>query len=466
LVLGACATKAAPPVVVVAAEIKAPPAEEIIRMANAAYASARSYEDTGEVTTAFSGDHPFTEVKTFSTAFVRAPRKFRFEFLKGHDPRASYVIWSDGIQTFSRWYIKPKPEAWGENLEFALSAAAGVSSRTSYVVPMLLLASRPSPPFKRAAAVGLEVIDGHACWRVSYVAAPEGGTYTIWIDRELHVIRQIAERDLLDTGTIVDSLTAYHPTLDRPIALTRLALPDVTDAEVVQSATGTWVGLSFARDGGTRIREVSPGSPAVAAGFQIDDVVTHIDGEPTSNGRAAGRKIARSRAGTTLTFRVLRGQGTMVELAVVVTKRPDPRTFSHDQLIDKPAPAFAADLVTGPDSAKLADLAGHVVIVDFWATWCKPCRRSMPKLAALYTKYSSQGLRVVGISDELSTNVRAFVADQKLPYTIGRDDGSMEHAYFVTGIPEVVVIDKQGVVRYVDVAGDLDDLDAVLAKLL
>ena len=464
LVLAACATKQG--ATLVATNGKTPTVDEILRLTQETYARAKAYEDSGEVTTVFSGDTPFTEIKTFATAFVRSPRLFRFEFLRDHDPKASYVIWSDGTQAFSRWYVKPKPESWGENLESALSAAAGVSSRTSYTVPKMLLDPERRPSQRdRAPTVGAEVIDGHACWRLSYVA-PEDYSYTIWVDRELHVIRRIAERSQLDTGTIVDKLTVYHPTLDRPILRTKLAMPDVTGAEEVLSATGAWVGISFARDGGTKIREVASGSPAVAAGLHVDDVVTHINGEPMSNGRVASRRVAKTKAGTALKFRVLRDQGATVELVVVVERRPDPITFSHDHLIDKPAPTFAADLVTGPDSAKLTDLAGHVVIVDFWATWCKPCRRTMPKLAALYTKYGAQGLRVVALTTEDAKPVREFVADQKIPYTIGHDDGSIQTAYFVQGIPELIVIDKAGVVRYVDVAGTLDDLDAAIAKLL
>ena len=65
----------------------------------------------------------------------------------------------------------------------------------------------------------------------------------------------------------------------------------------------------------------------------------------------------------------------------------------------RPAPAFVVESLDGNDMA-LADLKGKVVLVDFWATWCKPCLETMPKLQKLYNKYSGEAFEVLGVSIE------------------------------------------------------------------
>src|SRR5271154_6312562 len=69
-------------------------------------------------------------------------------------------------------------------------------------------------------------------------------------------------------------------------------------------------------------------------------------------------------------------------------------------LIGNPAPAFSLDSANGKGKVSMSGLAGKVVIVDFWATWCEPCKKSFPHLQDLNTKYKSSGLVVVGVSED------------------------------------------------------------------
>ena len=99
--------------------------------------------------------------------------------------------------------------------------------------------------------------------------------------------------------------------------------------------------------------------------------------------------------------------------------------------------------LSGPAVGKLADVRGHVAIVDFWATWCGPCAMAMPHLVELGHKYKD--LRIVGISDEDTADITKYVADHGIDYTIARDvDDVVTGHYLVTGLPTLVIIDKAG----------------------
>jgi peroxiredoxin len=93
----------------------------------------------------------------------------------------------------------------------------------------------------------------------------------------------------------------------------------------------------------------------------------------------------------------------------------------------------------------LHDLRGNVVLVNFWATWCPPCRKEMPDLNALYKQFSPRGLVILAISDEEMAEVKPFVEERKIAYPILLDPGSKVHkALAVEGIPRTLLYDRQG----------------------
>ena len=93
----------------------------------------------------------------------------------------------------------------------------------------------------------------------------------------------------------------------------------------------------------------------------------------------------------------------------------------------------------------LRDLRGKVVLVNFWATWCPPCRKEMPDLQALYDRYKDQGFVVVSISDEEAAKVQPFIAEQKITYPVLLDPGRKVNDLFqVEGIPKSFVYDREG----------------------
>jgi len=93
----------------------------------------------------------------------------------------------------------------------------------------------------------------------------------------------------------------------------------------------------------------------------------------------------------------------------------------------------------------LADLKGKVVLVNFWATWCPPCRKEMPDLQALYDKYKDQGFVVLAISDEEAAKVTPFLAERKISYPVLLDPGRKVNGSFVVeGIPKSFVYNREG----------------------
>ncbi len=93
----------------------------------------------------------------------------------------------------------------------------------------------------------------------------------------------------------------------------------------------------------------------------------------------------------------------------------------------------------------LRDLRGKVVLVNFWATWCPPCRKEMPDLQALYDMYKAQGFVVLSISDEEAAKVTPFIQERKIGYPVMLDPGRKVHElYRVEGIPKSFVYDREG----------------------
>ena len=131
----------------------------------------------------------------------------------------------------------------------------------------------------------------------------------------------------------------------------------------------------------------------------------------------------------------------------------------------KRAPDFALADLNGND-VHLADLKDHVVVLDFWATWCGPCREGLPHLSQLSDDLAAQGVKVFAVNlREDKQKAEAFIAAQNLHLSVLLDmNGAVGEKYAVSGIPQTVVIGKGGVVRTVIVGFDSQGGEANLRK--
>ena len=93
----------------------------------------------------------------------------------------------------------------------------------------------------------------------------------------------------------------------------------------------------------------------------------------------------------------------------------------------------------------LKELKGKVVLVNFWATWCPPCRKEMPDLNTLYQRFKDQGFVILAISDEEADKVKPFIAERNISYPVMLDPGRKVNELFqVDGIPKSFVYDREG----------------------
>jgi peroxiredoxin len=124
----------------------------------------------------------------------------------------------------------------------------------------------------------------------------------------------------------------------------------------------------------------------------------------------------------------------------------DPNAEPAQKLVGQAAPTFQIQDLEGKAVAPLAEFKGKVIVLDFWASWCPPCREGMPHLDQLYKDQREQGVAVFAVNErESAEKAKAFLTQQNLTVPVLLDsDGQVGAQYMVTGIPQTVVISKDG----------------------
>ncbi len=120
-------------------------------------------------------------------------------------------------------------------------------------------------------------------------------------------------------------------------------------------------------------------------------------------------------------------------------------------LVGAPAPDFAASSVNGKGRAAVKASSGKVLIVDFWATWCEPCKKSFPKLQDLYTKFKTSGMDLIAVSeDDENSGIQDFGTTFGAKFPLVWDDGkAIAGKWKPKSMPSTFIVDKKGIVRFV-----------------
>lgn len=151
-------------------------------------------------------------------------------------------------------------------------------------------------------------------------------------------------------------------------------------------------------------------------------------------------------------FRSRLRTGALALLATALLAVSPAVTFAAESaekagLVGKPLPALSGFKFEG----ELPALSGKVVLVDFWASWCAPCKASFPALGELQQKFASRGLVIVGVS--VDENVKAyakFLEKQKPPFAVVRDlDQRLAATLEPAAMPTSYLVDRRGVIRFV-----------------
>jgi thiol-disulfide isomerase/thioredoxin len=207
---------------------------------------------------------------------------------------------------------------------------------------------------------------------------------------------------------------------------------------------------------------------------------------------AAGRtdrarmSLAEEAAFTDRIYQMLRRTGTPHQVRAASAGRLQVRDrLTQVALLGQPAPEIEiAEWVQGQPTT-LAEQRGRVVLLEFWAHWCRPCLVLFPKLRDLHARYAQRGLTILALtcsggfppetSPEQQAELRSreresitqAIADRDLEFAVGiAPDGRLQRQYGAQGIPALTLVDRGGVVRFASGSGDDAELERAIAGLL
>jgi thiol-disulfide isomerase/thioredoxin len=245
------------------------------------------------------------------------------------------------------------------------------------------------------------------------------------------------------------------------------------DASAQPAGERPWLGVAMDSEEpgqGVRVSHVVRGSPADKAGLREGDRILRVASASVARGQDVVRAVAAFVVGDSTDIAFVRA-GKEQSGRVTFTALPSQDDMVRMDLVGTFAPGWRdIESVSGSFPPSIGAMRGRVVLLDFWATWCGPCRIVIPKLSALQARYGAQGLSVLGVSTEDPQEVALFAQRMAVHYAVASDKhAETTRSYGVLSLPTLVVIDKRGVVRDVAIGYDSSEdarLEARVQTLL
>ena len=208
-----------------------------------------------------------------------------------------------------------------------------------------------------------------------------------------------------------------------------------------------WLGIGFREDTyqnqyAIKVESVLP--EADAKEVLPGDFIVEINGKKITELAVLKQEVAGKKTGTKVRLKVFRN-GKAKNIQVKLSERPDDVSQMTGSAIGSKFKAFPKNYYKNAEKSQAKPKA---ILLDFWATWCGPCRQTLPILDRLYQKYQSQGLEIIGVANEDLSVLENFYREHPSPYPLYRDAAQeLYRTYRISSIPTLILLDENDYIQ-------------------